>query len=147
MRRESALSGQQARGPVIYVDRGRGHLAAVRPVQRLRRFHMDHRHSAHASCDPMSVPVTRGRVRLWIDPDAVPESVTVSFFRRPRRALMFPLEIDAYDLTGGDLQAEFSTDGARPSVEFTVPHDHAVLRITTSYAGSSTARYVLKLED
>ncbi|WP_182354100.1 hypothetical protein [Flaviflexus huanghaiensis] len=138
----------QSLEPVIYVDRGPDGMTEVRPVQRLRRFHMEHRHVAHASCDPVSVPVTQGRVRLWVDPDAVPDTVTVSFFRRPRRALMFPLEIDAYDLTGGDLHAEFGMDGAKQSIVFTVPEECAVLRVTASYASEErvTDRYVLKLE-
>lgn len=142
------MADEASRGPVIYIDNGPSSVAAVNPVQRVRQFHIVHGHFARAACQPILVPVRDGRVRLWVDGDAVPDIVTVGFFHSVRRALMFPLEIDAFDLTAGHLHAVFGSDGTRRSVTFAVPNEDEILRVTTTVTGDeqTSARYVLRLE-
>lgn len=142
------MADEESRGPVIYVDSGPSGVAVVKPVQRVRQFHIVHGHFARAACQPIPVPVRGGRVRLWIEGDTVPDIVTVGFFHSVRRALMFPLEIDDCDLTAGHLHAVFASDGARHSVTFDVSNEDEILRVTTTVTGDehTSVRYVLRLE-
>lgn len=100
---------------------------------------------------PAPLVLIDGQVEFYIGALSIPDTVTVAFFHRVKRAAKFPDAVDRYDLKEGDLDAVIAKAGRRRRVSLTVPKRRGrIMRMTISYSNDgqfkpSVARYFFKI--